>query len=105
MDIQYYGCYQLDLCCFTQRRTNIESTLFQRHYLESALTQCQFIAACPAKVKINTSDTYIVSDFEFTVHKRYIWIYYTSDVNSMTTPNMTNGMHSFFSCMYLFLDK
>ena len=37
---------------YTQRRTNIESMLIQSHYLESALTQCQFMAARPAEVKI-----------------------------------------------------
>ena len=36
---------------YTQCRTNIESTLIQRYYLESALTQCQFIAARTAEVR------------------------------------------------------
>lgn len=47
---------------FVERRISIESTLIQRHYFESALTQCHFIATCPAEVKINID---IVSNFEY----------------------------------------
>ena len=60
--------FSLTNVVYTQCRLNIESTLIQRHYFQSALTQCQFVAARPAEV-VNTFDTYIVSDFGFTVHK------------------------------------